>query len=163
MDRAFIEALISCPKRIKVPPKKQMTVDPRNNFTFRNDFTCISQDEKVFEIFLRNNTKLPFLFSIGLRYKSAQGTFLICRYNGKHPHRNKIADRTSFNDFHIHKLYDVQLSDDTAAMLDANATDRYITFEEALYAFLNDCNIEGWQEFFPNLEDRVSQLRLEGV
>lgn len=51
MDRVLIDALISCPKRIKVPPKKQMTMDPRNNFTFRNDFTCVSEDEKTFEVF----------------------------------------------------------------------------------------------------------------
>lgn len=163
MDRVLIDALISCPKRIKVPPKKQMTMDPRNNFTFRNDFTCVSQDEKTFEVFLRNNTKFPFLFSIGLRYKSEHGTFIICRYNGKHPHRNKIADHTSFDDFHVHKLYDIQLSDDTTAMLDADATDKYITFEEALYAFLNDCNIQNWREFFPDLEEQVNQYRLEGV
>ena len=38
-----------------------------------------------------------------------------------------------------------------------------ITFEEALYAFLNDCNIQNWQEFFPDLEEQVNQYRLEGV
>lgn len=163
MERNIINELISCPKTVKVSPKRQMTADARNNFTLRNDFSCVSEDGKVFEVFLRCNTHMPQMFSIGLRYKSDQGTITICRYNGKHPHRNKVADKNQLDDFHIHKIYDSQLADASASSMDAEPTTRYITFDEALYAFLTDCNILNWQEYFPNLEETVNQLRWEGV
>ena len=163
MESQLVDELISCPKTIKTPPKKQMAVNARNEFTFRNDFSCISSDGKVFEVFMRLNTQFPHIFSIGLRYKSDQGTFTLCRYNGKHQHRNKIVDKNVFDDFHIHKLFDRQLSDNSSANMDAQTTTRYITFNEALYAFLNDCRITGWQVYFPDLENAVNQLKMEGV
>lgn len=70
MEQMLVSSLIECEKRIKTPPKKTMSLDQRNNFTFRNDFTCMSDDGKMFEVFMRMNTKLPYLFSIGLRYRS---------------------------------------------------------------------------------------------
>ena len=163
MERTIIDELITCPKTVKVSPKRQMTTDARNNFTLRNDFSCVSEDGKIFEVFLRCNTRMPQMFSIGLRYKSDQGTITICRYNGKHIHRNKIADKNQFDNFHIHKIYDSQLADTSASSMDAEPTAKYITFDEALYAFLTDCNIVNWQEHFPNLEETVNQLRWEGV
>lgn len=163
MERTIIDELISCQKTVKVPPKRQMTTDARNNFTLRNDFSCVSEDGRIFEVFLRCNTRMPQMFSIGLRYKSDQGTIMICRYNGKHIHRNKVADKNQFDNFHIHKIYDSQLADTSASSMDAEPTTKYITFDEALYAFLTDCNILNWQEHFPNLEETVNQLRWEGV
>ena len=163
MESKLVDELILCPKYIKVPPKKQMSADARNNFTLRNDFSCNSSDGKVFEVFMRLNTHMPHLFSIGLRYKSDQGTFIICRYNGKHLHKNKIGDKNEFDDFHIHKIFDSQLANNTATSMDAQATRKYVTFEEALYAFLIDCNVQNWQTYFPSLEDSVNQLRLEGM
>jgi len=163
MDRELILSLISCEKVVKTAPRKTMTVDPRNEFTLRNDFACVSKDGKVFEVFMKMNTKLPYLFSIGLRYRSQEGTFTICRYNGKHPHRNKIANRDKFDDFHIHRLYDIQLSDGTDSSLDAEPTKAYVSFDEALFMFLNDCHINGWEKCFSDLENKVMQTRLDGV
>jgi len=140
-----------------------MYADQKNEFTFRNDFTCVSDQGDIFEIFMRMNKKLPYLFSIGLRYRSKSGTFTICRYNGKHPHRNKIANREYLNDFHIHRLYDEQLSDGTDSSIDAEPTGAYATFDEALFSFLNDCNIRGWEKYFPDLESTIGQMRLDGV
>lgn len=163
MDRLLISSLIECEKVIKTAPRKSMSVDPKNEFTLRNDFTCVSSDGKVFEIFMRVNTKLPFLFSIGLRYRSEDRIFTLCRYNGKHEHRNKIADRNKFDAFHIHKLYDQQLSDGLDSSIDAEVTEQYATFDEALYSFLVDCHIKDWEKHFPHLEDSISQLRMDGV
>lgn len=163
VDMDFVSSLISCEKAIKTAPRKNMYTDQKNEFTFRNDFTCISDNGETFEVFMRMNKKLPYLFSIGLRYRSVDGTFTLCRYNGKHPHRNKIANRDRLNDFHIHKLYDVQLSDGTDNSLDAETTTAYATFDEALFAFLSDCHIKNWQKYFPDLEDTIGQMRLDGV
>ena len=163
MDTELIRSLISCEKEIKTAPRKAMAPDPRNEFTFRNDFTCVSKAGIVFEVFMRINTKFPYLFSIGLRYKSQEGSFTICRYNGKHPHRNKIANREQFDDFHIHRLYDIQLSDGSDSILDAEPTRDYASFDEALFTFLNECHIKGWEQYFPDLETKMMQTRLDGV
>lgn len=112
---------------------------------------------------MKMNTKFPYLFSIGLMLRSEAGTFTICRYNGKHCHRNKVADKKVFDDFYIHKLYDEQLADGTEPSLDADTTRAYASFDEALLAFLNDCHIKNWQKYFPDLENTVGQMRLEGV
>lgn len=163
MDIELISSLISREKEIKTAPRKTMSLDPRNDFVFRNDFTCVSQDGITFEVFMKVNTKFPYLFSIGLRYRAQEGTFTICRYNGKHPHRNKIANKDKFDDFHVHRLYDVQLSDGTDSSLDAEPTKAYASFDEALFTFLSDCHIKGWNKYFPDLEDKIMQTRLDGV
>jgi hypothetical protein len=162
-DRRLVDSLIRCKKEVKSAPKKAMSLDSRNDYTYRNDFTCTSIDGKLFEVFMRVNTKLPYLFSIGLVYHSENGNFTLCRYNGKHFHKNKIGDQTSFNDFHIHKLYDAQLSNNLENSMDAEITTAYVTFDEALQKFLNDCNIYNWQHYFPNVVFNLNQLKMEGV
>lgn len=163
MDTSFVSSLISCEKTIKTPPRKVMSVDPRNDYTLRNDFTCAAEDGKTFEVFMRMNTRLPYLFSVGLRYRSEDGIFTICRYNGKHGHRNKVSNNNSFDDYHIHKIFDEQLSNGQDSSLDAEPTAQYATFEEALYAFVHDCHIKDWEKHFPNLEEIISQVRIEGI
>jgi len=59
-------------------------------------------------------------------------------------------------------LYDHQLTDETSDSVDAIETDKYITFDEALYSFLMDCQIQDWQTYFPDLETKVNQLKLGG-
>ncbi len=163
MEREIVDALIQCAKTIKTAPRKTMTTDPKSEYTLRNDFTCVSEDGQQFDVFMRMNTKFPYLFSIGLVYKAKEGTLILCRYNGKHPHKNRVADNSQFDNYHIHKLYDQQLSDGTEESIDAEETSEYVTFNEALYCFLRDCNIMGWMRFFPNLEDEINQMKIEGV
>ncbi len=163
MNRDKVNSLILCKKKIISPPKKVDYSDPRNKYTLRNDFTCRSEDRKEFEVFMRHNSQLPFIFSIGLRYKSPEGAIILCRYNGKHLHKNKIGDSEKFDDFHIHKLYDVQLYENNSNQLDANPTDKYITYKAALFQFLNDCNIDNWDKYFPDLLTQADQTRIEGV
>ena len=151
MERKIVDSLIACKKTIQTPPKTAMTQDQRNAFTLRNDFTCISEDGTVFDVFMRMNTNLPYLFSIGLRFHAENGIFTLCRYNGKHPHRNKIADRKQLFDYHIHRLYDEQLANGTDDNLDADATNRYTSFRDALRVFLQDCHIQDWQTYFHDL------------
>lgn len=163
MERSTVESLIICGKKILSPPKKNDYPDARNIYTLRNDFSCKSDDGIEFEVFMRHNIKLAFIFSIGLKYKSPEGEFILCRYNGKHLHKNKIGDHNSFDNFHIHKLYDIQLSDNTSDELDAEVTKKYLTYNSALLAFLDDCHIEDWRRYFPNLEMQVQQLRIGGA
>jgi len=130
----------------------------------RNDFSCTSLDGiHKFEVFMRHNTELPTLFSIGLVCQFEDKNIIVCRYNGKDYHKNKIGNQDAFNSYHIHMLYDHQLTDGTSNSIDAIETDKYITFDQALHAFLNDCQIQDWKDCFPDLEHRISQLRLGGV
>lgn len=164
MNREVIDQLISCPKVINHPPRKTMGQDPRNSYTMRNDFTCLSVDGKhQFSVFIRFNTVIPYIFSIGLKYKGEDGEMIICRYNGKHTHRNKVTDTNRLDDFHIHKLLDQQLTDGTSDSIDAEPTNRYVSFPEALCMFLCDCNVSGWELFFPDIELQATQTRLDGV
>ena len=164
MKNDIIKFLLDCPKVVTVKPKRYVYQDQRSNYTMRNEFACVSLNgEHKFEVFMRFNTELSFVFSIGLVYHSKEGDITIARYNGKHNHKNKVADHDEFSDFHIHMLYDIQLTDDTADSIDAKETDKYITYDEALFAFLNDCNIQNWQTYFPDLENKINQLKIEGV
>lgn len=164
MENKLVQSLISCKKFIITKPRKEMYPDSKSPFTLRNEFTCASNDGvKRFDVFMRKNTRIPFLFSIGLKFRSEDGNVILCRYNGKHEHKNKVANKMHFDAFHIHRLYDNQLTDDTSNMLDAEVTDRYVSFHEALYAFLTDCNIQDWNAVFPNLEDQINQLKIEEV
>ena len=164
MTKEIIFSLISCSKTITGKPRKSMYKDKRSNFTLRNDFSCASIDgEKKFEIFMRINTEMPTIFSIGLQYQTESGYVTICRYNGKHMHKNKVDDSDEFNNYHIHTLFDHQLTDDTEDSIDAIQTDKYISFDEALFAFLTDCGIDDWQTHFPELESKINQLKIEGV
>lgn len=159
MKRDLVDALIACEKKVTAKPKKEMYSTPNNAFVVRNEFSCISVDaKKTFEVFMRLNLRFPQQFSIGLRYRSEDGSCILCRYNGNQEHTNKLADRQKFHAFHIHKLFDQQLSNDTDSILDAEPTTRYVTFEEALYCFLNDCHIQEWQKYFPDLENKINQL-----
>ena len=161
MTQDIVNSLIECEKMITVKPKKAMYQTPNNIYVLRNEFSCMSIDnQKQFDIFMRLNTKFSHQFSIGLMYRSKEGSAILCRYNGKQEHTNKIADHNKFEAFHIHKLYDHQLSDVTINILDATPTKNYISFDEALYCFLFDCHINNWQPYFPDLEFKISQLPL---
>lgn len=162
MATNYVDELMKCQKTIVSKPLKNMKTDQQNEFILRNQFSCVSEDgQHQFEVFMRCHVNLRWIFSIGLRYKAELGTITICRYNGKHEHRNKIINHERFEGFHIHKLQDEQLSDDSSNSLDAELTRRYISFNEALYAFLSDCNIQDWQKYFPGLEMEINQLTLE--
>ena len=162
MEREYINSLIQCNKTVIVAPKKEMYIDKKSIFTLRNDFTCVSDDgTKQFEVFMRNNISIPNKFSIGLNFHSDKFNVTLCRYNGKQEHKNKYADHNKFNNFHIHKLYDNQLSGECSKIIDAEATTKYHNFTEALYHFLIDCHIVDWKKYFPDLEERVNQISFE--
>lgn len=59
MKMDLIDSLISCEKEIQSAPRKAMATDARNDFTLRNDFTCVSSDGKTFKAFMKMNTKFP--------------------------------------------------------------------------------------------------------
>ena len=62
------------------------------------------------------------------------------RYNGQHPHRNRI-EGDQFYGFHIHEITErYQLSGHKGDSY-AQATERYATLEGAVECLIQDCNI----------------------
>ena len=147
-----IDDLIASPKLIVEPPKKEFRSDRGHK---RNGMTLQSVDGKTdFTVFMRINEDFPENFSIGLEHspRDERGTILLLRCNGPHGEFVGIPGRP-----HPHFLHHVHRAD--AANLDAGlrgetnaqATDLYASYEEALRFFLKVANATNAQEFFPDV------------
>ncbi|NLC53950.1 MAG: hypothetical protein GX770_08295 [Firmicutes bacterium] len=100
-NQEFIHFLISCPKRIKEAPKKEMVCEKGH---LRNNMKLISDDGKFeFEVFIRVNQAFPENFSIGLVYIPRDGTsrITLLRYNGPHGPQNSIDSHHASSHIHI--------------------------------------------------------------
>ena len=145
-----INNLISMPKDIIKPPKKNFTYDKTNHMCVHNSFECQSKDNSIdkFHIFIKKHCSLPSSFSIGLMYSNKN--ILLLRANGKHDHKNK-DDAQSFNDFHIHKVSAKQLQEGITNSYHADPTKNYTSFNSALLHFCDLCGIIGIDKYFPDL------------
>lgn len=148
-----IEQLISCPKRIIEPPKKEPQL---TNGHWRNDMKLQSADgEYDFFVFMRKNEDFEENFSIGLIYnpKGIRGEIHLFRCNGPHgPHvLFEHHDR-----FHVHKADPENLSSGVRAEREAFVTREYASFQDALGYFLKKCNILEAEKYF----DSVMQYQL---
>ena len=146
-----IDLLISCPKEIVDPPKRQMHL---SNGHLRNAFRLTSQDrEYEFSVFIRINEDFEENFSIGLNYLPSEGRggILLYRCNGPHgPHE-------SF-DHHVSPHYHVFRPEDVAAGLRpgkaASITDEFVTYQDALTHFIRKCNIRDAARYFTTQSQR---------
>lgn len=142
-SRGELDALISCPKRITEPPRREMKLEKGH---FRNDMKLTSLDGKTeFTVFMRINEQFRENFSIGLTAspKDDPGTFCLLRCNGPHGEHTNIG----FEDDHPHYGYHIHRADPEflkAGMLPekfAEKTESYATYEEALVHFVKVTNI----------------------
>ena len=142
LDETLIELLISCPKRINDPPRKNMLLKNRH---FRNDFTAVSEDkEHLFRIFLRQNEFLPEDFSVGLVFRPPEeGEIHLLRMNGAHGEftKNHLEGNLHFG-YHIHRWKAGRHS------LVPEPTDLYGTFQDALGYFLRVCGFRDAETHF---------------
>ena len=79
-----IDALISCPKSLTEPPKRDLRLVGAD---WRNDMTLQSEGCKgEFAVFFRRSDDFPENFSIGLKYdpKDGSGEITLLRCNGQH-------------------------------------------------------------------------------
>jgi len=93
--------LISCPKQVVDPPRREMRLDGKMK---RNEMTLKSLDGKhQFHVFLRQNEDFPENFSIGLVYVPGEepGEFILVRYNGQHGGTRAFEHHAVF---HIHSM-----------------------------------------------------------
>jgi hypothetical protein len=96
-----IDRLITCPKEIVDPPRREMKLEGKMK---RNEMTLRSADNKQeFRVFMRQTEEFQENFSIGLVYLPHEdpGEFILIRCNGQHggtrlyPHHGI---------YHIHRI-----------------------------------------------------------
>lgn len=145
-NQEFINFLISCPKRIKEAPKKEMVCEKGH---LRNNMKLISDDGKFeFEVFIRVNQAFPENFSIGLVYIPRDGTsrITLLRYNGPHGPQNSIDSHHASS--HIHIATEENISKGLRAEKSAILTTEYATYQDAIYFFVKKCGIMEADKYF---------------
>ena len=106
------------------------------------ELNIVSETERNFKLIIRVNTIDMFDFSIILMYTDEQGkSYILRRYNGKHPHKNKLEGTTLW-DFHIHYATERYQQQGYRIESYAETTDSYSNWTEALNKMLDDCNFK---------------------
>jgi len=155
---AEIQDLINSPKEIiqKTPATGYKQEDTQK----RCDLTLKSSDseEQSFSVFIRQNNKFIENYSIGLRYKTQDkdfGSVTLIRYNGSHGEKSRHADG-HYNKPHIHRITTEEMKSGSNQPQESHReiTDKYNTFEEALWFFFGEMCVTNWQEYFPELKQR---------
>ena len=145
MKNEEINELITCPKIIINPPKKNFKII---NGSEQNSMTLVCKDDKnlIFAVRLRKHIKFFENFSImlDLYVPTLDKEIKLIRFNGNHggEHTNKVINNLSFDSgFHIHKTTEEALNAGIRPEHYAELTNKYTTFEEALIAFWKDVNL----------------------
>lgn len=150
-----IEHLITCPKEVFEPPRKDMK---RVRGYRRNDMKLRSTDgDHEFAVFMRINDKFPENFSIGLMYFpiGERGSICLLRFNG--PHGDFISEDDSPNTHflhHIHKADSDNISAGLRGERGAVKTKDYGSYDEALENFLQTTNIMNRMDWFPDFREQ---------
>lgn len=143
-----LDDLVSCPKRVHEPPKREMRIDGRMR---RNDMSLKSLDDRhLFRVFLRQSTEFPENFSIGLVYLpgSDPGSFALIRYNGQHGGERAHPHHAVF---HVHKA---RAEDVNAGILEPRLIERatdYASFRQALARFCSVIQMQDVEAHFRGL------------
>ena len=145
-----IDELISCPKVITDPPKREMRLERGSR---RNNMRLLSKsDDREFTVFMRINEDFQENFSIGLEYspKDERGSFCLLRCNG--PHGEFVESPTSSHFlYHIHSAKPENIEAGLRAERGGEATDAYASYTQALLYFLKRINVLNVEDFFPGL------------
>jgi hypothetical protein len=157
-----IDSLISCPKVIAEPPRREMRSErgsKRNNMELRS-----TQGDLEFSVFMRINEDFSENFSIGLNYspRDERGTLCLLRCNG--PHGDFIGVSPSSQPhfrFHIHRAKADNIEAGLKAERGGEPTDGYASYKDALAFFLQEINVVNALEFFPELSQPMLPLNLQ--
>lgn len=154
----LIADLIGCPKTIAQGPSKEMRVEQG---TRRNGMKLLSADgERAYTVFMRVNDAFPENFSIGLVFlpKDEARTYVLLRYNGPHGAvRLDLHEPVYHAVPHKHKATNESISSGRRPECNVELTQSYVSYEEALAAFVRDVNITNIEQFMPDL----LQLKLD--
>jgi hypothetical protein len=148
-----LDGLISCPKEITEPPKRDRKLDGAQ---FRNDAKLVASNETKgeFAMFIRQNEDFPENFSIGLTYSPHDGRdrITLLRCNGKHGDFNASFDPGHpHSDFHVHHASESAMEAGHAPEKFAVKTTEYASIEEAIQYFVKTINLslKDAQRYFP--------------
>ena len=114
-----------------------------------------------FKIFIRQNQNFIENFSIGLVYLSFPKALHLTRYNGPHDSirvednkKEREGDHHPFPHIHLITEEDINSGSSNPKPKNVEKTKKYNTLEEGLLTFFRDINIQNWQEYFPELDQR---------
>jgi len=150
IDDAFLESLISCPKRIGKAERRKLA---SQNRSLRNNVRLVSECGKYsFEMFIRQSDEFTEDFSFGLKWTNASEhsninrPIILLRVQG--PHDSKAPTGTDVHhDYHIHQI---TAEDITARRYrdppHKNLCDEYHNFEQAGWYFVRRCGIMNPEE-----------------
>ncbi len=154
-----MDRLISCPKIITGPPKKNLKL---NRGSKHNNMKLQSKDGKDnFSVFMRVNERFPEIFSVGLMYhpQNDPTPITLLRCNGNHgEHRNHAVGAQPFTGFHIHKATVEAIETGELPEQFAEPTDAYAGYEEALIYFMKITNIQNPEQHFANIYNKQLSL-----
>ena len=124
------------------------------------DLRATSEDGPSFSVFVRQNLMFSENYSIGLRYFTGDrrlGSLTLVRYNGPHGEYSRHPDG-HFAKPHIHRITEDEIASGSSEPQEQNReiTNKYSTFDQALFIFFSDIAAVNFERHFPNL----SQLRL---
>jgi hypothetical protein len=159
-----LDELVSCPKVITRPPKREMSPD---RGSLRNEMEIKSANgEEIFEVFLRQSQAFPENFSIGLVWCPGEDPERVCLMRCNGPHGEFLGEPSSLQPHfgnHIHLATQEAIADGNKPEATASLTNEFASFEQAIAYFIVRCKIEdAWQYFphaksvplFDNREDR---------
>ena len=146
-----LEALRTMRKRITNPHARWLekpTARPAHKQRMFRVSDAKSED-MLFSVYLRQSLLDQYNFSCGIQYHPKGGkSLMLARYNGpSHRHGDLVYCP------HIHKVAESVLAAGRRPDSEASRTDRFATFDGALYCLVQDYNISG-------IETRCDQPRL---
>ena len=148
-----LDELISCPKQVVEPPRKEMRSERGHQ---RNDMTLASLNgEQRFSVFIRINERFPENFSVGLIYdpRDEPGDLTLLRCNGRHgEHDNSpMGDAHPHFGYHIHRARAEIVNAGLSPLKFAELTNTYASYPEALQYFLRLIHVVNADVYFPNV------------
>lgn len=150
-----ITSLIEVPKTIVARTPATGYRDDNRNIRCDVEMTASSDNGEAFAVFIRRHNRYIENFSIGLRYRTFDkqlGDVTLVRYNGLHGEVSRHPDG-HFAKSHIHRITEEEVMQGLLQPQERRReiTDRYGTFEEALWIFFGDIGTTNLERYFPEL------------
>jgi hypothetical protein len=142
VDDEEIARLILMPKRVGNPRARTLT----QRGSERLNFEVEGPSGERFQVYVRQNARIPEGFSCGILYFHPSGEKVtLARYNGSdHEHTNPLDEGKPLPmACHIHKATERYIDAGRKAEHYAETTDRYTDLKGAVRALIEDCNIHG--------------------
>ncbi len=150
-----IQAIIKAPKRIVHKNPVKGFREENRHLGCRLELESVSDEEKKFKVFIRRSVEFIENFSIGLQYEiniSLLKIVTLIRYNGPHGEISRHSGG-HYNKPHIHRLTETEIASGSMMPQEKHRkiTDKYRTFEEAIWIFFRDTGTTNFTKHFPEL------------